>query len=505
MTFRHFKTPLAIVIGAVLLSLAGCDQIGGLFNSNDADAKAQKASKAPRKMPLPVVDVLIAQPQTVTRTTNLPARLAASRKAIIVPRVSGIVEKRLFEEGAMVKAGQLLYQLDKGTFVATLSTARGNLATANARIATSKAALKTAQANLHSAKASVGQSIAQRDLAKKELTRYNKLIKSNAISQQQLDGARSNLTVQQSRVNVSDAQIATANAGITSAKAGIHAANAAITSAQAGVDMAKINLGYTEITSPIDGVIGLSKVTEGAYVKGSQTQMAEIQQLDPLYVNITQPASAIMQLRKAQQAHVANRADDHTIQLVLSDGSVYPYKGRLLFVNQAVNESTGEMTVRAEIPNPDGELIPGLYVRVNVPQDRLDNVYLIPQQAITRGKVDTVMVVEADGSYHPLPITVGGQTNQDWIVTGGLKPGTTVIVDGMEQLAIKMRAPKVQTRPWQSGQPVVPQQSQSVSNSKVVNGSDAAQTSEVIGKSTTSKAEPRKIELIGDETQDNAK
>lgn len=504
MATHQIKMPVAALAVAVMVSLVGCDQIGALLNKDkvggDNPNALQAAAQGGKKMPPPpMVDVITAKPQTLTRTTNLPARLAASRKAVIVPRVSGIVEKRLFEEGSTVKAGQLLYQLDKGTFVAALKHAEGNLTTANASIATAEAGLTTARANLKSAKASVGQSVAQRDLAQKTVTRYRKLITSKAVSQQELDQARANLNVQQSNVNVADASIATANAGITSAKATINAANASIASAQAGVETAKINLSYTAITAPIDGVIGVSHITEGAYVLASQTPMADIQQLDPLYVNITQPASAIMQLRKAQQANVAKTGNERNIQIVLENGSVYPHKGRLLFVNQAVNESTGEMTIRAEVPNPDGELIPGLYVRVNVPQERLENAYLIPQQAVTRGKIDIVMVAEADGSFHPQPVKISGQQNQDWIVTGGLQPGMTVIVDGMGQLAIKMGAPKVQTRPW--GKPeamtkptVKPVKSKAT---KSIGNAEKA-TSE---NSTNPSVEPRNIELISDKPE----
>ena len=411
----------------ILLALSGCEKADiEQAQAADADTKA-----AP---PLPVVDIITAKPEEITRTSNLPARLQASRSAVIIPRVSGIVEKRTFTEGANVKAGEELYRIDQGTFNTAVGNARAAQFTATASVETAEAALRRSQASLALAKAN-------RDYARKQLTRYEKLIKTNVIARQDYDEALSTFQVQQSNVNAAEADIESAQAGLNSAKATIKAA-------ESGIDSAKINLSYTIVKSPIDGIAGVSNVTEGAYVVASQTEMVDVQQLDPLYVNITQPASAIMKLRQAQRETMSSTGSDRNIEIVLDDGTVYPQKGRLLFVNQTVDETTGEVTIRAEVPNPQQDLLPGLYVRVNVPQQRLKNAYLVPQQAVTRGSTDTLIIVADDGSFRPQPVTISGQQGQSWIVTEGLSPNDKVAVNGMGQLAIARGAKKVQTRPW---------------------------------------------------------
>lgn len=371
--------------------------------------------------PPPMVDVLIAKPQTVVITENLPARLEASRQAVIVPRVSGIVEERLFQEGAYVRAGEVLYRLDSGTFAA---------------------ALNTAKASLGQAKAALGQAQASRDLYRATVNRYAPLVKANAVSKQTYDEAKANLQVQESN---------------------IAAAQAGIAAAQANIESAQINLSYTEVKSPISGVIGRSAVTEGAYVVGSQTQLAEVRQLNPLYVNITQSAGALMNLRKNLQSGAVQSGGTDEIDILLEDGSVYGQKGRLLFVNQTVDENTGEITIRGEVPNPNGDLLPGLYVRVSVPQSSISNAYLVPQQAVTRGATDTVLVVNEDGSFRPQPVTVAGQQGSSWIITGGLEEGMAVIVEG--QAKLMMGAKTVQTRIWGSNDAAAPQQAQAAEQS----------------------------------------
>ncbi len=386
-------------IGLVLM-------VGGLLTHSFAVAQEKGGQK--QAPPPPVVDVITATPQTLTLTENLPARLEASREAVIVPRISGIVERRLFTEGASVKAGKALYELDDDTFQAALGSAQAALAQAQARLAQAKA---------------------NRDLFRSTVNRYAPLVKAKAISRQAYDEAVAQLKVQESN---------------------ILAAQAGIKAAQEGVRSATINLGYAMISSPIDGVIGRSNVSEGAYVLASQTQLAKVQQLNPMYVNITQPASKLMALRKQLHNGAPDASAAAEIEIYFEDGTPYAHKGRLLFVNQTVDANTGEVTLRAEVPNPQGELLPGLYVRVALPQSSLADAYLIPQQALTRGDKNVVMIAEADGKYHPQVVEVVGQQGQDWVVKG-LTSGQQVIVDGMGQMAIMMGAPVVKTRPWQKG------------------------------------------------------
>lgn len=370
------------------------------LNSTQVLAQAQGTP------PPPTVDVLTVAPQTVVLTENLPARLEASREAVIVPRVSGIVQERLFQEGAFVRTGEVLYRLDSGTF---------------------DAALNTAKAGLGQAKAALGQAQASRDLYRATVNRYAPLVKANAVSRQTYDEAKANLQVQESN---------------------IAAAQAGIAAAQANIESAQINLSYTEIKSPISGVIGRSAVTEGAYVVASQSQMAEVRQLNPLYVNITQSAGTLMNLRRNLQSGAVQSGGTNEIEILLEDGSTYAHKGRLLFVNQTVDQNTGEISIRAEVPNPEGDLLPGLYVRVSVPQSSMNHAYLLPQQAVTRGATDTVLVVNEDGSFRPQAVKIAGQQGSSWIVSEGLESGMKVIVEG--QAKLMMGAKSVQTREWGS-------------------------------------------------------
>ncbi|SUO97656.1 efflux RND transporter periplasmic adaptor subunit [Suttonella ornithocola] len=398
-------SPLGLVIVAATLGLTGCDKIKEVTGQNNND-KAPTNSASAQKAPPAVVSIITAKPQTVTIKQNLPARLEASREAVIVPRISGIVEKRLFTEGSEVRAGQPLYQIDTGTY---------------------RAALLTAQANLKSAQASLGQAKANRDLQRATVNRYAPLVKANAISRQEYDNAVANLKVQESN---------------------IAAANAQIAAAKAAIDSANISLGYAGLNAPISGRIGRSQVSEGAYVTASNTQMAKIQQLNPMYLNITQSADAVLKLKNILQNGQA-QADKGGLEILLEDGSIYPQQARLLFVDQTVNETTGELTLRAEVANPKGDLLPGLYVRVVVPQASYPNAYLIPQQAVTRGEKNIVMVVEEDGSFHPVPVTIIGQQDNQWIITDGLKEGMKIIVEGLAKAGM-MGAKTVQTKPWQS-------------------------------------------------------
>lgn len=372
----------AVGLFGTALILSGCDK-------GDSDA-----SQAAAQQQIPVVNVLTAKAEKVSTQQNLPGRVEAVREAVIIPRISGIVEHRNFQEGGIVQKGQLLYQLDDGTY---------------------RAALMTAQATLKQAEAS-------RDLDQSNVNRYSKLLKSNAVSRQTYDQAVADLRVQE---------------------ANIAAAKAAIQSAQ-------INLGYTRITAPITGRIGYSQVTEGAYVTASTTQMTTIQQMDPMYVDVTQSVDDFLKLKRAAQNGGGENARQEDITVFLNDGSEYPHKGKFLFVNQVVNENTGEVLVRVQVPNPNDNLLPGMYVRVEVPQVNYPNAYLIPQQAVTRGEENTVIVVNDDGTFHPQPVTIAGQKGSNWIVTGGLKDGDKVLVEGIT--AIQMGAQKVKAEPWPAPQ-----------------------------------------------------
>lgn len=326
----------------------------------------------------PQAGVIIVKPQTVVQTKNLPARLEASREAVIQPQVSGIVQKRLFEEGAMVRAGQQLYQIDDAVYLA----------------------------NLQAAKAQLAQAEANKALAQSTANRYAPLVKEKAVSRQTYDQA------------LAEVKVASAN----------------IMAAEAGIKQAEINVQYAKVMAPISGVIGKSNVSEGSLVSPNGTvSMAKIQQLDPMYVNITQTAADLRRIKKEFQSG-AMKGVDFSVQITFDDGTPYPHKGRLLFADQTVDPGTGELLLRAEVPNPDGELLPGLYVRADIPQSQLQNVYVVPQSAVTRGAKDTLRVVAEDGSFASREVKVIGERKNQWIISEGLKPNEMVMVDTLSQL-----------------------------------------------------------------------
>ncbi|OAM27563.1 efflux transporter periplasmic adaptor subunit [Eikenella longinqua] len=348
--------------------------------------------------PAPVVSVLTVKAEDTTISTSLPGRLESFRSAEIRPQVSGIIQRRLFQEGSYVQAGQALYQLDDATYSAGLASARAQLAAAEA-----------AQAK-----------------ANADLARYQPLVAADAISKQEYDAAV---------------------AAQRSAAANVNAARAAVRSAQ-------VNVNHARITAPISGYIGRSNVSEGALLTaGSSTVLATIQQTNPMYVNVTQSALEVMKLRRQiaeGQMSAVNGAVE--VSIIMEDGSEYPQKGRLLFTDPTVNETTGQVSLRVEVPNEDNILLPGLYVQVRLPQAQMSRAYLIPQRAVTRGEKDTVIVVAADGSMRPQEVTIAGQSGNNWIVSGGLKDGDKVAVDGT-MIAGMMGAQKVQVQEWQASQP----------------------------------------------------
>ena len=253
-----------------------------------------------------------------------------------------------------------------------------------------RATLSSAQANLAQASA----------LAR----RYRPLVEANAVSKQEYD-----------------------------------AAVAAEKAARAQVETARINLGYANVTAPISGRIGRALVTEGALVgQGDVTHLATIQQINPLYINLNQSANEVLQMRQALRAGqlvTAEGAEAAKVDVILESGETYAHSGRLLFTDLTVDEGTGQVTLRAEVPNPDQLLLPGMYVRVRLHQAQADNAILLPQQAVTRGNQgDVVLVVGADGSFQPRPVKIGQAQGSNWVVLDGLKPGEKVIVDGFTRL-----------------------------------------------------------------------
>ena len=378
------KNVVAIsVLASALSMLAACGQ------------KPAVGPGGPGGAPPPAeVGVITVEPRAVGLATELPGRLEASRIAQVRARVAGVVLKRVFKEGSDVKAGQLLFQIDPAPYRASAASAQATLA--------------RAQANLAQASA----------LAE----RYKPLLDANAISKQDYVNA---VASQQS-------------------------AQADVAAARAAVQTAQINLGYASVTAPIAGHVGRALVTEGALVgQGEVTPLTVVQQINPMNVNFTESATDVFRLRKAVASGEYKRAgaDGASVRVVLEDGSVYAHPGKLLFSDLTVDSTSGQITLRAEVPNPDGVLLPGLYVRVRLEQAQAAAGIVVPQQAVTRGSTgDSVMVVAADGKVTPRPVKIGTAVDGQWVVLDGLKAGEQVMVDGFQKL--RGNAP-VKAVPWQ--------------------------------------------------------
>ena len=315
--------------------------------------------------------------------TELPGRLEASRIAQVRARVAGILQKRLFREGSDVKAGQGLFAIDPAPYAALVASAKAGQARAEANVA---------------------QTTLLAD-------RYKTLAEANAVSKQEY----------------------------ANAVAAQKQAEADVAVAKASVQTSTINLNYATVAAPISGRIGRALVTEGALVgQGEATQLAVIQQINPVYVNFTQSAADVMKLRSALESGQVKRADGvdaASVRIVLEDGTEYAKPGRLLFSDLTVDGTTGQITLRAEVPNPNGELLPGLYVRVRLEQAQARNAILLPQQAVARtAQGDTVMVVTEDGKVASRPVKVGSAKGTQWVVLSGLTAGEKVMVDGFQKL-----------------------------------------------------------------------
>lgn len=327
------------------------------------------------------VGVLEVSTRSQAIQVELPGRSRAYLQAEVRPQVSGIVMERSFIEGRDVKKGDSLYQIDPATYEAALVKANADLVKAQAALATAQAKAK----------------------------RSKSLVSTNAISEQDFDDAE---------------------AAYKEAKASVDVAKAAINTAE-------INLRYTEVISPISGRIGKSTVTAGALVTANQSQaLATIQQLDPINVDISQSSAALLRLKGQLRRNELQASDDKRVELVLEDGSVYPLKGKLQFVEVSVNESTGSVTLRAEFPNPDGILMPGMFVRARINTAIDPNAILVPQKAITRNtKGEAVaMVVNKENVIEARNVVTAEAIDNQWRITSGLQEGDNVVVQGLQKI-----------------------------------------------------------------------
>jgi len=328
------------------------------------------------------VSIVTIAPERIAVTSELPGRLEATRIAQVRARVAGIVLKRTFREGGDVKAGEVLFRIDPAPF---------------------KASYDSAQAALAKAEANLTQSTLKAQ-------RYKPLVEVNAVSKQEYDDA------------------------VSAQKQ----AEADVASAKAARETAGLNLGYATVTSPISGRVGRALVTEGALVgQGDATPLATVQQLDPIYVNLTQSAADLMKLQQAMASGQLKSVGQGKakITLVTEDGRPYPTPGKLLFSDVTVDETTGSVSIRAEFPNPDRTLLPGMYVRTHLEQAINDAAIVVPQQAVIRDlNGSTVMVVGEGDKVAIRPVKTGSAQGNNWVIIDGLKSGDRVIVEGLQKV-----------------------------------------------------------------------
>ena len=339
-----------------------------------------KPKSAPPPSGPPEVGVIVVKPEKVSLTTELSGRTAPQMIAEVRPQVGGIIRKRLFTEGADVKAGQVLYQIDPATYAAAFASAKASQARAEATLG----------------------------VVRLKAGRYGELIKINAVSQQDNDDAQ----------------------------AALQQAQADVAFTKAAVETARINLAYTRITSPISGRIGRSTVTDGALVTASQTTaLATVQQLGSMYVDVTQSTADLLKLKQNLANGVLKKSSSAQVKLILEDGSSYPLSGTLKFSEVTVDQSTGSVTLRAVFPNPKQELLPGMFVRAMLVEGVNEAAILIPQRGVTRNPKGEAMVmtVGAEEKVEPRPIKVVRTVGDSWLVSDGLKAGDRVILEGLQK------------------------------------------------------------------------
>lgn len=368
---RH-RTLFLSAFTAVIMAaaLAGCGD----------NKSAPAAGGGAGEMPPAEVGVITVTPGQLSLTSELPGRLEALRTADVRARVSGIVLERLFREGSDVRAGDVLYRIDAAPYRAAYDSARAAVARAEA---------------------------AQME-AKLREERAQSLIGKKMISQQDFDSAMANARATQADVQA----------------------------AKSALESARLNLDYATVRAPISGRIGRALVTEGALVgQGEATPLALIQQVNPLYVNFTQSSTELLRLRKAlESGQLKTIGKQAEVQVVMEDGTAYPHVGKLLFSDLAVDPATGTVALRAEVPNPDDFLLPGMFVRVRVQQAVAEQGITVPQRGVQRGPQGAFVMLVRDGVVAVQPVTTGAAQGDVWVITDGLKGGEQVIVEGLQKV-----------------------------------------------------------------------
>lgn len=385
MTFRFF--PPWLLASALLALIAACD-----------DGTPAPGPGAGGDRPPVAVSTITVRGEAIPVVNELPGRIAPTNIAEVRPRVSGLLVERVFEQGSIVQAGDVLYRIDPAPF----------------------------RVQVESAEATLRRAEAAQVLARQQADRQRELRERNVASAQQLDNAV--------------AMLAQADADVAAARAGLAAA--------------RLDLQYTEVKAPIGGRIGRALITEGALVSpGSNEVLATIRQLDPIYADFTQSANQLMDLRRALDSGVLTAAESGgaAVGLLFDDGSAYPHGGRLLFSEATVDATTGQVTLRGEFPNPGNVLLPGMYVRVVIEQATRPDAIAVPQQAVQRDTAGRAQlyIVGDDGVLELRTVTAGDVAGDRWIIEDGLREGEVVVVEGFQKIR---PGAKVTPQPWQHGE-----------------------------------------------------
>lgn len=362
-----------------------------LIASCGQEGDDQQKAAAPPATPVSIVEV---KPETLPVVTELPGRVSPMITANVLPRITGLVQKRVFEQGSTVNEGDLLYVIDPAPF----------------------------QAKVDSARATLDAALAARKLASQKADRQTQLQQRGVTSADESETAVSELAQ----------------------------ANAQVNRAEADLRTAQLDLQYTQIKAPITGVIGRALITEGTLVSSSSDPMATIQQIDPIYADFTQPADTLILLKSAiRNGQLKQDVDGGLgIKLVTEQGTVYPHDGKLLFTEATVNAQTGQLILRGEFPNPDRDLLPGMYVRSKFQQGALEGAFAVPEQAVQRdtaGKPQ-LYIVNGEGKIEIRTVTLGWIVDGRWVVIKGLAANDKVVVEGFQKTA---PGATVKAEPWQ--------------------------------------------------------
>lgn len=381
--------------------------------------------KAPPKPPPADVATITVTQKPVLLTTELPGRTSPFLIAEVRPQVSGLIQKRLFTEGSDVKAGQKLYEIDPAPFQAAMDHSMATLEASRKAADQSRAALNVALAGVTRQQATV-------TFARTNRKRFEDLLKEKAVSSSDCEQAVT-------AADVADATLKAVEAAVQSAQGAVAASEASIQQATAAVEIARINLAYTKIVAPISGRIGKSTVTDGAIVTAYQpVPLATIQQMDPIYVDVPESTAELLRLKRRLQEGrlLVNGADLNQVRIFQEDGTAYPLEGTLQFRDVSVDPTTGSVILRMVFPNPDGALLPGMFVRAVIKEGVNENAMLVPQQSVSRDTKGNpiALVVSETNHAEQRQLSLDRPVSNQWIVASGLLPGDRLIVEGMQKV-----------------------------------------------------------------------